>query len=281
MTDLRRWIGRERVEHDVVDAWRIAAFTAALDRRADWPADGTEVPPCWHWMLFRPVYRASLSGEDGHERLGDFLPDAGLPRRMWAGGRVRVTAPLQVGESVRKRSTVTDVKEKEGRSGRLVFVTVTHRIEGDRGGRITDEQDIVYRERAAASESDTAAAVPPSPPSDWARHWRPDPTLLFRYSALTYNSHRIHYDRDFCREVEGYPGLVVHGPLLATLLALLAADNTGARVERFDYRSRAPVFDTMSFTTRGRREGDHATLWAERPDRSIAIEATATLGDRT
>jgi 3-methylfumaryl-CoA hydratase len=276
-----RYVGRQRDAEDVVDAQRMAAFAAALDRCMDWPADGTELPPCWHWMLFRPIYSASRSGEDGHERLGEFLPDAGLPRRMWAGGRVRVGRPLQVGEAVRQHSVISDVQEKQGRSGRLLFVTVRHHIEGDRGGNILDEQDIVYRERAATVSATAAAAVPPSPPSDWARHWRPDPALLFRYSALTYNSHRIHYDRDFCIRVEGYPGLVVHGPLLATLLALLAADNTGARITSFDYRSRAPVFDNMSFTTRGRREGGHATLWAERPDRSVAIEATATLRDTT
>lgn len=281
MTDPARYIGRQRLAEDLVDGWRVAAFAAALDRRMDWPVDGVELPPCWHWMLFRPIYSASRSGEDGHERLGEFLPDAGLPRRMWAGGRMRVTRPLTVGEAVHKRSIITDVREKQGRSGRLLFVTVRHHIEGHRGGEILDEQDIVYRERVAGAGAVAGATVPPSPPSDWARHWRPDPTLLFRYSALTYNSHRIHYDREFCTGVEGYPGLVVHGPLIATLLALLAADNTGALVTTFDYRSRAPVFDTMSFTTRGRGEGDRATLWAERPDRSVAIEATATLEDRT
>ncbi|MCS4504780.1 MaoC family dehydratase N-terminal domain-containing protein [Arhodomonas aquaeolei] len=270
-TDPRAWIGRTREGDDTVDAWRVAAFNAALDREASLPADGTPLPPCWQWLLFPPLYRASASGGDGHERLGAFLP--ALPaghRRMWAGSRMTIERPLQVGERVHCRSTVAEVVPKTGRSGPLVFVTVSHEIEGERGGRIDEAQDIVYRAPAPGGGADTAGSDDMPEPA-WRATWRPDPVLLFRYSALTYNSHRIHYDRSYCTGVEGYPGLVVHGPLMATLMLDLAVQQRGTPVRRFEYRSRAPVFDDMAFTTAGVPEGDGARLWVTRPDGALAL----------
>lgn len=275
MVEPSRWIGGQRVATDVIDAWHVAAFSAALDRTAELPADGTPLPPCWQWLFFRPLYPASHSGADGHERLGAFLPDVPVQQRMWAGSRMEITRPLQVGERATRTSTIRDVREKRGRSGTLVFVTVAHDYEGDRGGAIQEEQDIVYREQrpGAPTESDTTE---PLPKPAWRATWHPDPTLLFRYSALTYNSHRIHYDYRYCTEQEGYPGLVVHGPLMATLMVDLAVQAQDEPITRFAYRSLRPVFDNMAFETAGVPEGDGIRLWVTRPDGTVALSGTAS-----
>lgn len=275
MQDPKEWVGLERHREERIDPWPVAAFNAALNRSPEVPADGTLLPACWHWLYFRPLYRAAASGPDGHERLGEFLPALpGNPQRMWAGSRITVTRPLQVGEHVRLRSTIANVAVKEGRSGKLVFVTVLHSIRGDAGGWLDDEQDIVYRDVGTSS-------APPAPPSGteddwtWRSHWKPDSLLLFRYSALTYNSHRIHYDYPYCVNEEGYPGLVVHGPLLATLMFGLAEENLGRPLSRLEYRSQAPVFSGTKVTAADRVDGDGALLWVTREDGTVALRGSA------
>lgn len=252
---LRRWIGRRtEVAVDVIDERRVADLAATLDEgRA--PARGDALPELWHWMLFAPMKRPADLGRDGHPQLGDFLPPVPHARRMWAGGRLQFHAPLRVGQTLRRTSEVADVRLKTGRSGTLVFVTVRHLIH--RGRRawpvLTEEHDIVYRPMDAAHAS-TPTAVPASAPATASpasaatprmRHTvAPDPVLLFRYSALTANGHRIHYDGDYARQVEGYPGLVVHGPLIVTLLLqLLRRQGSQPRLHALEYRALHPAFE--------------------------------------
>lgn len=272
---LKSWIGCEETEHDVVTAAPVRAMRALLDRDPVLPEDGEPLPPLWHWLYFLPAYRTAEAGPDGHAARGGFLPPVPLPRRMWAGGRLSFPGALRVGERVTKTSTIADVTIKEGRSGPLAFVTVRHEIAGPGGPTVIEEHDIVYRGGPALT-----GAVPPPAPEDpqWTQTIQPGPLLLFRYSALTYNGHRIHYDRDYCRDEEGYPGLVVHGPLTATLLVGLAAERCpDACITAFDFRATAPLFDDAPYTVNGRREGDAVRLWAAK-DGGLAMTATASLG---
>ena len=276
MHHLSGWIGRTARREELVAPFPSRALAATLDRADESYEAGTPLPPLWHWLHFLPVFPLSQAGYDGHEALGGFLPPVPLPRRMWAGGALRFPAPMRIGRRLVRTSTVEDIRHKRGRSGDLVFVTVRHRVhDGDIPG-IDETHDIVYR---APAEQSAAGKPPPAAAADsaWSREIRPDPVLLFRYSALTFNGHRIHYDRDFARG-EGYAGLVVHGPLLATLLLdLLRRERPGARVTAFSFRARAPVVDTAPFTLHGEPEGtDGARLWVRRGDGALAMEATAT-----
>jgi 3-methylfumaryl-CoA hydratase len=282
LADLKQWIGRHERREDVVGATPVAALAATLDRDDPAPQPGTELPPLWHWLCFTPLTLARELGPDGHARRGGFLPPVPLPRRMWAGGRLGWHAPLRVGDAITRDSRIAAIDVKHGRSGALVFVTVRHEIAGPQGLAITEEHDIVYREAPAPG-------APPAPPqpapaeAEFSRVISPDPVLLFRYSALTFNGHRIHYDRSYVTEVEGYPGLVVHGPLIATLLldALRRAHPT-ARVRRFDFRAVRPVFDTHPFSVCGRLDPaaggvPHARLWALDAEGALAMQAEAEL----
>ena len=229
------YVGRSETRADEVTPGQVRGMAATLGV----PQPEGALPPLWHWMLFADWAPGSLLGEDGHPRRGGFLPPLhDLPRRMWAGSRVAFHAPLRVGEAVERRSTILSVTEKAGGSGRLVFVTVRHEIGGPGGPVLTEEQDLVYR----GTEGEAVKPGEPAPPVDAvaAREVRPDPVLLFRYSALTGNGHRIHYDADYVRGVEGYPGLVVHGPLQATWMAMLAAEL--GPLGRFSFRGRRPAF---------------------------------------
>lgn len=272
------WIGR--VEHGVdrVGATPIAALAATLDRGDPLPKTGDPLPPLWHWLYFLPRYRASDVGPDGHERRGGFLPPIPLPRRMWAGGRITFRTPLHVGEAIARESRIVDIARKEGRSGPLAFVVVRHTIEGERGVAIVEEHDTVYR---GAAPLDARAQPTPAPvDAAWSREIHPDPVLLFRYSALTFNSHRIHYDRRHATEVEGYPGLVVHGPLIATLLVdLLRHALPQAKIAAFVFRAMSPLFDDAPFFVRGQpaRDGASARLWATSTHGALVMDATATL----
>jgi 3-methylfumaryl-CoA hydratase len=268
---LEAWIGRRETADDIVTAGSIAGLAATLDR--DELAPDQPLPPLWHWLYFLPRARQSELGPDGHPRRGGFLPPVALPRRMWAGGRLEFARPLQVGEAIRRVSTVKSVAEKQGRSGRLVFVTVRHEISGPSGLALSEEHDIVYRDAPRPGE----AAPPPVARTDeaWRRDIRPEATLLFRYSALTFNGHRIHYDRRYVEEVEGYPGLVVHGPLIATMLADLARRNDPRPVAAFAFRALSPLFDDDAFTVCGRPSADDgAALWARSAQGALAMEAT-------
>jgi 3-methylfumaryl-CoA hydratase len=275
---LRGWIGRTESRDDVVSPGPVAALSATLDRDDPRPKAGDPLPLLWHWLFFLPIHRQSELGADGHARLGGFLPPVLLPRRMYAGGRIESHRSLCVGDSVSRLSRVEDVTYKEGRSGPLVFVKVRHRISNGTGLALIEDQDIVYREDSRPGESVPQPRRAPEPAS-WTREVRPDEVLLFRYSALTFNGHRIHYDRHFTTTGQGYPGLVVHGPLIATMLADLVRNNLpAANVSAFSFRAVAPLFDTNPFRVCGRRDDQRTVkLWAEGPGQVLAVEAVATL----
>lgn len=260
----RQWIGRTEQRTDLVTPAPLASLSAALDREDPDPAPGTELPPLWHWMFFTPRALARNIGPDGHERRGGFLPPVELPRRMWAGGRLEFRHALKVGDEIRRSSRILDVTGKQGRSGTLVFVTVRHEIANSNGVAIAEEHDIVYRDHPAPGAPQPAPEVAPEN-AEFSREIVPDPVLLFRYSALTFNGHRIHYDRDYATQVEGYPGLIVHGPLIATLLleAFRQAD-PDKRITRFSFRAVGPLFDIHRFDVCGRITGpDSAELWTD------------------
>jgi 3-methylfumaryl-CoA hydratase len=276
---LREWIGKTEVLSDQITPRPMAALAAALDIEAAPPQAGDAVPPLWHWVYFLEIRRRSELGPDGHAKLGGFLPPVPLPRRMWASGRLEFPRPLRVGETYSRMSRLVDVQHKQGRSGSLVFVLVRHEIGNGEGIAVTEEQDLVYREKAKPGEPPPAPRCGP-PGATWERTVRPDDVLLFRYSALTFNGHRIHYDRRFATETEGYPGLVVHGPLIATLLLdLLRRNVPKAQVARFKFRAVHPLFDVAPFTLYGKPETDGKTvsLWATGPNDGLAMTASATL----
>ena len=280
--NLRDWIGRTEVARDLATAAPFAALAATLDRPAQWPAPGTPLPAPWHWLYFLPLPRQSEIGPDGHPHRGGFLPPVPLPRRMWAGSRMVFHAPLRVGEALRRTSTIESVESKQGRSGALVFVRVRHEIGADLADApvaLTEWHDIVYREAARA---DDPVPVPVAAPaaSPWRREWLPDPVLLFRYSALTFNGHRIHYDRDYATPAEGYPGLVVHGPLIATLLLeQLHCQRPGVELASFEFRAVRPLFDgrTLSVDAQPLDGGRGYRLWAADHEGWLAMDASVTL----
>lgn len=276
----RDWIGRTEAHTDLVTAAPLFALSATLDRDDARPGPGSEVPPLWHWLYFMPVAKARDIGPDGHPKRGGFLPPVPLPRRMWAGARLTFAHALRVGDEVTRRSRIADVTTKEGRSGTLVFVTVHHEYLDARGVAITEEHDIVYRDMPPPGTPSPAAKPVPAPSGEtYAREIVPDPVLLFRYSALTFNGHRIHYDRSYVTGVEGYPGLVVHGPLIATLLLdNLRRHQPGARVKAFRFKAVSPLFDIHRFTVCGRSDDAHGhALWARNHEGGLAMEAAAEL----
>jgi 3-methylfumaryl-CoA hydratase len=272
------WIGKTETGTDVVTPGPIAALSATLDRVDPQPQTGDVLPPLWHWLYFLDRHRQSELGSDGHGRRGGFLPPIPLPRRMWAGGRFEFHHPVRVGEQITRVSRIIDIKEKSGRSGPLVFILVRHEISNDEGFAFSEEHDIVYRDHGPAGP------VQPAPAGGvWERVIKPDDVLLFRYSALTFNGHRIHYDRRYATEVEGYPGLVVHGPLIATLLMDLlrrneARNDVRANVTRFSFRAVSPLFDTGPFVVCGKPEGKTIALWAKDAAGNLAMTAEASIG---
>lgn len=276
---LRQWMGRTETRRDLTTIVPVQALGATLDRADPAPGAGDPLPPCWHWLYFLPLPRQSEIGSDGHPKRGSFLPPVPLPRRMWAGSRLEFRRPLVVGREVVRESRIDDVTVKHGKTGALVFVRVRHQVGDDAGVALVEEQDIVYRDHPRADDPVPAAQLAPAQ-AQWSRTIVPDPVLLFRYSALTFNGHRIHYDRPYATEVEGYPGLVVHGPLLATLLLdLLRQHLPDAALARFTFRAMKPTFDTAPFHVCGRCDEDGKTihLWARHEDGALAMDATATL----
>ncbi len=275
---LQSWIGRSESVQDLATVVPLRALSATLDRDGAAIDTGTEVPPCWHWLYFLPLHRQSEIGPDGHAQRGGFLPPVPLPRRMWAGSRLEFLAPLRAGQAIARTSRIADVRMKEGRSGPLVFVQVHHDIHADGQHAIHEEHDIVYRDLPLPGEP-APAGVPAPQDALWTREVVPDDVLLFRYSALTFNGHRIHYDRRYVTEVEGYPGLIVHGPLIATLLLdLLHRQRPTARVHRFAFKAMKPIFDIAPFRVCARMAGDQAVkLWAVTPEGHLAMDASAEL----
>lgn len=278
LDDLKQWVGKTETLSDQVTLAPLQALRATLDCCDDnLPQTGRPIPPCWHWLYFLPLRPQSEIGADGHPRRGGFLPPVPLPRRMWAGSRIQFLQPLHVGESMTRTSRIVDVSSKAGRTGPLVFVRVQHDITSAQGPAIVEEQDIVYRDMPGPGEP--PAAFKPAPTNEqFGRTLAPDPVFLFRYSALTFNGHRIHYDRTYATGEEGYPGLVVHGPLLATLLlGELTRAHPGARVTAFNFKAISPLFDTAPFTVCGRLDAVTATLWARGPQGQLAMQASATV----
>lgn len=272
---LRGWIGGTEIIQDLAAAAPLAGLAALLDHETPLWAAG-EVPPLGHWLYFLPRARQSDIDVDGHPRRGGFLPPIDLPRRMFAGAVITFHAPIAIGAKIERVSTILDVTEKAGASGHLVFVKLRHEVAAGGTLAVTEEQDIVYREAATAP-------APPSPKPDGApriasnvRRIVPDPTQLFRFSALTFNAHRIHYDRDYARNVEFYPGLVVQGPYIALLLIdhLLRHDPT-ARLHAFRFRARSPLFDTAPFDVCLARKDGGYDLYAIDADGREAMSAEA------
>ncbi|RVU43785.1 FAS1-like dehydratase domain-containing protein [Rubrivivax rivuli] len=279
LDDLKAWVGRSETLHDTLHPTPAAALTATLDHAPQAWAPGTPLPPLWHWLYFLPQHRASEIGPDGHAQRGGFLPPVPLPRRMWAGSQFSFHAPLRIGEAVTRRSTIAEVTPKQGRSGALVFVKVRHEVsvQGAASPALTEFHDIVYREARRPGDVEPPPQAAPSG-APWQRSLRPDDVLLFRYSALTFNGHRIHYDRRYVTEVEGYPGLIVHGPLIATLLLdLLRRELPQAEVASFQFRALRPTFDGAEMRVNGAREGDTVRLWAQDHAGWLTMDATATL----
>lgn len=283
LTKLQSWQERSETMSDIITAAPLRALSATLDRDDPVPEDASAVPALWHWLYFLPHARQSEIGPDGHARRGGFLPPVPLPRRMWAGGRLHWEAgnSLRVGQQVQRVSTIRSVQHKTGRSGELLFVLVEHRFSNQDGLALTEEHDIVYRGAARPGDPVPPPQQPPlAGQAAWSRSIVPDDVLLFRYSALTFNGHRIHYDRQYVTQVEGYPGLIVHGPLIATLLLdLLRRQLQGARVVAFDFKALRPTFDLHPFSVHGkpREDGRTIDLWAQDHEGLLTMQATATV----
>ena len=277
---LRSWEGRAETYSDEITAAPLRGLSATLDRNDPLQGPGTAVPPLWHWIFFLPQAPQSQIGSDGHPLRGGFLPPVPLPRRMWAGGRFQwENNSLVVGDVAEKTSRIASVKYKSGRSGDLLFVEVEHAFRNAQGLSLTETHEIVYRPAPLPDTPD----VPPTPAetgAPWQRTFVPDPVSLFRYSALTFNGHRIHYDRSYVTKEEGYPGLIVHGPLIATLLMdLLRRHMPQAQVISFQFRAVRPTFDLHAFTLNGRPSTDGQTidLWSADHEGWLTMQAQAVI----
>ena len=271
---LSQWIGREKTLVDTLHLGPANLMAMTLDR-APKLALGDVLPPLWHWLYFLQSAPLSALGRDGHPARGGFLPPVALPRRMWAGGRFGFDGALHLGAEGTKRSVIKDVVLKVGHSGALCFVTVRHDISGDGEPAFWEEHDIVYREDPTEGAKANLTA-PVGDDWEFTETINPTEVMLFRYSALTFNGHRIHYDRDYSRSVEGHAGLVVHGPLIATLLMDMAQRIAKDAAPRgFDFRAASPLFDGTPFTLHANREGNTIKLVAATPDGRLAMKAEA------
>jgi len=275
---LRQWIGRSEEKTDIVTAHLARGLRATLFMEIGEPKPGDAVPFTAHWCLAQPVYPMSQLGPDGHPTRGGFLPPVPLPRRMWAGGELEFVEPLRVGDEMTRRSRISDVTMKTGSTGALCFVSVQHEISSPRGVAIRERQDIVYRDVAPAGQN-TAPAKPAAPPPA-AKHREShiaDEVLLFRYSALTFNGHRIHYDRDYVTKVEGYPGLIFHGPMQAAFLVEFAAKlHGGSAPKKFAYRGVQPLFAPGEFSVNANESEAAMELWTANSERVPTMKGTAT-----
>jgi 3-methylfumaryl-CoA hydratase len=277
MSEIRKWIGRSEEARDVAEPGPIRRLAALLDHEA-LPRVPGGMAPLGHWLYFLPEARESDLGPDGHPARGGFLPPVALPRRMWAGGRVDFLSPIPLGAEMTRRSTIIDIVDKSGSSRPMTFVVVRHEISLQGRLAVREEQDIVYRGASgqgapAAADGDSASAER----YDFRRCVAPGPVELFRYSALTFNGHRIHYDRDYATGAEGYPGLVVHGPLIATMLVdTLLRWKPGTKLTRFTFRARSPLFDATPFDLCAKASQDGAKLWAQAQGAPVAMEGQAS-----
>jgi 3-methylfumaryl-CoA hydratase len=269
------WVGKTEEAEELIALAPVRAAAATLDDTTTEFGPGSPLPPLWQWFFFLPLAPQAQLGPDGHPQRGGFLPPIELPRRMFAGARMRFVRPLVIGKVAHRRSVIREVTEKQGRTGALAFVTVAHRIDQDGEVCIEEEQDIVYREPGSPVIAPEPRELTPNPAGSWARLITPTPTLLFRFSALTFNAHRIHYDRPYATGVEGYPGLVVHGPLTAVLLMELVRAHAHRSVAAFEFRARAPLFDLAPFRLIAMPDGERVHLEAQGPDGQTTMNATA------
>ncbi|KQT35207.1 hypothetical protein ASG29_03585 [Sphingomonas sp. Leaf412] len=271
---LEDWIGSQQVCDDPLAPFPAQALGAVLGRREV----GDMLPLPWHWLYAIVPPAPGATGVDGHPARGGFLPPVPLPRRMWAGSDIAIARPLHLGTPARRTSTVADVRRKDGRSGPLVFVTVEHVWTQGDAICLTERQDIVYRD--VAPLAGTPVAPPPEPidPAPVRATSTPDAVMLFRYSALTHNAHRIHYDLPYATDAEGYPGLVVHGPLIATMLIDAATPLVdGRRPVRFSFRAQRPAFAGQPLRLCARADGPSLSLWSVNADGHVGVRATLEL----
>jgi 3-methylfumaryl-CoA hydratase len=271
------WIGTTETLADEITVAPAMAAAATLDDIESRFESGAPLPPLWQWFYFLPRPLQSRLSADGHPERGDFMPPITLPRRMFAGARMHFHRPLVIGQTAERRGIVRNVSEKDGRSGRLAFVTVGYEFYQDKALCIEEEQDIVYREAGGPVPAPTPGPLPPLPEDSWSAMVTPTPTLLFRFSALTFNAHRIHYDRPYATDVEGYPGLVVHGPLTAVLLMELVRRHATQTVRRFEFRGMAPLFDLAPFRVAATAADGPVRMEAHGPAGQMAMTATAVL----
>lgn len=273
---LRQWIGRTEQASDAVTVQLVKALRATLFMEPGTPQAGEAAPLTAHWCLAQPVAPMAALGPDGHPARGGFLPPVPLPRRMWAGGQLEFIDAMRVGDEVTRTSRIGDVTEKQGSTGTLCFVTVEHTLTTPRGVAVRERQDIVYREPPPVGAAAVPARSAAAPTAAHSRRHLADPVLLFRYSALTFNGHRIHYDRDYVTRIEGYPGLVVHGPLQAALLAEFASEHHGGRAPKtFAYRGVQPLFDGAAFSLNANAADGTMELWTADAADTPTMKATA------
>jgi 3-methylfumaryl-CoA hydratase len=275
---LKSWIGKTETLQDVITLFPVQALAATFNQSKTYQ-EGDVLPELWHWLYFLPNAPLSEVGPDGHPKRGGFLPPVPLPRRMWAGSRLTWYHPLKIGEKISRHSTITAVEHKFGRSsGDLIFVTVQHEITNEKGLAISEEHDIVYRPVPPKDEK-PATPVIIEDQADWSKEIIPNEVLLFRYSALTFNGHRIHYDRKYVNEVEIYPGLIVHGPMIATLLVELLHENLpNRRLKTYEFRALRPLFDIHHFAVLGKvQENQSISLWTKNFEGYASMKASATL----
>ena len=282
MDHLSSWIGKTEVMHETLSPELVERFNATLGSHFS-ASTGDPAPLLIHLCLAQPALLADQLGPDGHPRRGGFLPPVPLPRRMWAGGEMVFSAPLLIGAQVTRKSVIEDITQKQGSTGGLCFVTVRHEISSDGALAISERQDIVYRDppaRTSSSHSDQptkqSATAEPVPAGAHTRHIEPTSTMLFRYSAITFNGHRIHYDAPYARDVEGYEGLVVHGPMQATFMAHLAAEVKGKPPKSFTYRGRSPLFVGKPFTVNAIKTDNGMSLWTAATDDHVAMQSEAS-----
>lgn len=271
---LKNWVGNIQRVHDTISLPIVKRIRDFYSLRSD-VADGDALMELWHWFFFNQSVPSDEIGTDGHPDLGDFLPPIALPRRMWGGSRMRFHRPLVAGRDAQKISRVVAVDLKEGRTGQLGIVRVAHDILQDDELCLSEEQDIVYRQAASGPSSQAGGSDCP----EGATHCQvvaPNPVMLFRYSALTYNAHRIHYDRDYATRIEGYGGLVVHGPLSASLLAHFARRIAKKPLKSFSFKGISPLLDNGAFILEGKEFGETLDLWVRQPQGGQAMQASAT-----
>jgi 3-methylfumaryl-CoA hydratase len=276
-TEYEAWVGNTETQTDTITLAPALTASAVLNDGKSEFTEGDKLPPLWHWFYFLPKAPHSKVGPDGHPERGAFMPPIPLPRRMFAGARLKFVNPLVIGQPARRVARIASVSQKTGRTGTLAFVTVEYTIYQGDTLCVEEQQDIVYREAGGKAPAPTPAPWEPAPDGAWVREITPDPVLLFRFSALTFNGHRIHYDRPYAMTEEGYPGLVVHGPLTATLLIELVRANADRPVKGYSFRGQAPLFDLHPFRLVGTTDGDQVTLEAQGPDGKVAMAATADL----